>query len=156
MSNRTTQYVLLCLLALGLGIAVMWLPKLLTPQSPSHQVLETNPHCRLEQSICYAKNQHTTVSLEITPKQIGSAVPLTFEVSVDDPGVTAVGLHLEGRDMYMGLNQTQLEPVVDKPGHWRGISELAVCTTGEMVWRAKVILQKDQSLTEAQYYFTAQ
>lgn len=155
MSNRLIQYGFICLLALGLGIAVVWLPEQLKPQTPENQLLLTESGCNIKKSICSATLNDQSISVAVNPQAISSTIPLTFTVQLAGINADAVNLSLEGVDMFMGLNQTQLSPVPDKPGFWRGVTEIAVCTTGEMVWRARVIAQQDQHQLEAHFDFSA-
>lgn len=155
MSNRLIQYALVCLLALGLGIAVVWLPEQLKPQAPENQRLLTEDGCSLKESTCHATLDGQSIAVEVNPQAIRSAIPLTFTVELDGFDADAVNLSLEGVDMFMGLNQTQLSPVQDKPGFWRGVTEIAICTTGEMMWRARIIAQQDQQQLEAHFDFSA-
>jgi len=154
-SNRLIQYAFICLLALGLGIAVVWLPEQLKPQTPENQLLLTESGCSIKESTCRASLDTQTISVEVNPQAIRSTIPLTFTVHLDGIDADAVNLSLEGVDMFMGLNQTQLSPVQDKPGFWRGVTEIAICTTGEMMWRARVIAQQDQQQLEAHFDFSA-
>ena len=79
-----------------------------------------------------------SLEFELAPRQARSLEPLEFRVRTEGMDTTTVNIQLEGRDMYMGINQLQLQPVPGEPGLWRGIGELAVCTTGEMIWQARV------------------
>lgn len=93
--------------------------------------------------------------MSVTPKEITSGIPLEFEIRLEGVVADTIHLSLEGRDMYMGISQTDLKPVADKPGYWNGISELAICTTGEMTWRARVTVQHGPTITEANFDFSA-
>ncbi|MCO4758661.1 MAG: hypothetical protein KC477_11585 [Oceanospirillaceae bacterium] len=96
-----------------------------------------------------------SIRVDVSPREIRSTIPLTFNVTLKGINANAVNLSLEGQDMYMGLNQISLTPVANQPGVWRGITELAICTTGEMPWRARIIAQQDQQQLEAHFDFTA-
>lgn len=155
MPNRLIQYALICLLALGLGIAVVWLPEQLKPQAPQNQLLLTEDGCSIKESVCNATTNNQSISVQVNPQEIRSTIPLTFTIELNGIDADAVNLSLEGVDMFMGLNQTQLSPVKDKPGLWRGVTEIAICTTGEMMWRARVTAQQEQQQIEAHFDFSA-
>lgn len=157
MSNRIFQFVTVSILALVLGVAVVWLPEQLNQQQTSaDQLTLSNPDCSITDGPCQATKDDFQVQLSVDATQIHSATPLTFEIEVSDPSVDAVALHLEGRDMYMGLNQKQFSRVEGSDTRWQGTTELAICTTGEMIWRAKVLTRNNNRLSEAQFYFSAQ
>lgn len=155
MSNRLLQYTIFCVLALALGVAVVWLPEQLKPQTAGNQLFLTDNNCSIKHSDCSATLDTRSIAVDVSPREIRSAVPLTFSVTLNGINANAVNLSLEGQDMYMGLNQISLTPVANQPGLWSGTTELAICTTGEMSWRARVVAQQDQQQLEAHFDFTA-
>lgn len=155
MSNRLLQYTIFSILALALGVAVVWLPKQLKPQTSGNPLFLTDSNCSIKHSDCSARMDTRSIRVDVSPREIRSTIPLTFNVTLKGINANAVNLSLEGQDMYMGLNQISLTPVANQPGVWRGITELAICTTGEMPWRARIIAQQDQQQLEAHFDFTA-
>ena len=155
MSNRLLQYAMFCVLALSLGVAVIWLPDQLKPQTSGNQLFLTDSNCSIKHSDCSATLDTRSIVVDVSPREIRSAVPLTFNVTLDGIDANVVNLSLEGQDMYMGLNQISLTPVANQPGVWSGVTELAICTTGEMSWRARIVAQQDQQQLEAHFDFTA-
>ncbi|MBE9397942.1 hypothetical protein IOQ59_11805 [Pontibacterium sp. N1Y112] len=155
MSNRLLQYAIFCVLALSLGVAVIWLPEQLKPQASGNQLFLSDSNCSIKHSDCSATLDTRSIVVDVSPREIRSAVPLTFNVTLDGIDATEVNLSLEGQDMYMGLNQISLIPVANQPGVWSGVTELAICTTGEMSWRARIVAQQDQQQLEAHFDFTA-
>lgn len=155
MSNRLLQYAIFCVLALSLGVAVIWLPEQLKPQASGNQLFLSDSNCSIKHSDCSATLDTRSIAVDVSPREIRSAVPLTFHVKLDGIDATEVNLSLEGQDMYMGLNQISLTPVANQPGVWSGVTELAICTTGEMSWRARIVAQQDQQQLEAHFDFTA-
>lgn len=155
MSNRLLQYTIFCVLALALGVAVVWLPEQLKPQAAGNQLFLTDNNCSIKHSDCSATLDTRSIVVDVSPREIRSAIPLTFSVALNGINANAVNLSLEGQDMYMGLNQISLTPVANQPGVWSGTTELAICTTGEMSWRARIVAQQDQQQLEAHFDFTA-
>lgn len=154
-SNRLLQYAIFCILALALGIAVVWLPEQLKLQTTENPLFLTDSNCSIKTSACRATLDTRSISVDVSPREIRSTVPMTFSVTLTGINADVVNLSLEGREMYMGLNQITLSPVANQPGVWRGVTELAVCTTGEMTWRARIIAQQDQQQLEAHFDFKA-
>jgi hypothetical protein len=75
---------------------------------------------------------------------------MTLMAETDLPEVNRVWVDLQGADMYMGVNQFEME----KSDHqWQGKTQLAVCTTGTMTWLAKVIFETDseQEIVELRF-----
>lgn len=140
---------------LALVAAVTWLPDLLQPKPPQAQVLQSDISCSIKQSSCTASLGERQIKLSVTPNEIRSTIPLQFEAVLSGIDADAVQLTLEGRDMYMGINQTPLSPVAEGNHTWQGISELAVCTTGEMIWRARITAREGQNIIEANFDFSA-
>lgn len=56
--------------------------------------------------------------------------------------------------MFMGVNQI---PMTQQPdGTWQATTELAVCTTGKMVWLANIIIERaNQRPVKATFEFEA-
>ncbi len=156
MNSETTRKeglrsILLVLALLSILALLIWqLPRLaehwLAEPAQDVEVLTAAP-CDLNQSSCSASNGRVSVSFGLTPVPIRSLQTLTADLRLDGLQADRIQLSLEGRDMYMGLNQIALTPGA-LPGQWLGSTELAVCTTGRMIWRARLIIEgQGQRLT---------
>lgn len=139
--KNTSQY--LYLLLLGGFILAIWLgtSMLSLPDKDSSGVAS---NCDLTQDSCTVNIGKTSLTLDIQPREIRSLEPLSYRVSIEGTNASQVMIDLQGSEMYMGINQTELSPVTGKSGVFEGKGELAVCTTGEMKWRLTV-----SALTEA-------
>ncbi|WP_299198135.1 hypothetical protein [uncultured Amphritea sp.] len=132
--NRS-QYLYLILLA-GFILAV-WLGSSMfsLPSSEAPGVAST---CDLNKQSCTVDMGEVSITLDIQPRPVRSLIPLNYRVSIDGARASKVMINLQGSEMYMGINQTELTPVENIPGDFSGKGELAVCTTGEMLWRLTV------------------
>ncbi|MCV6588772.1 MAG: hypothetical protein OIF57_07055 [Marinobacterium sp.] len=142
----------------GAGIAALavaiWLPGILTPGLQGDVTLPA-ADCDVTQPGCNTGNGQQRIAMQLDTQRVRAATPLTFELKLDALPASQVMIDLQGRDMYMGINQVQMSPVEGKPGVWRGTTELAVCTTGEMVWQAKVVADTEQARVTTQFEFKA-
>lgn len=138
-----------CLLA-----SVILLPRMMaSPQAPS---LSTAPGCDLSAGPCTSQGAERSMTLTLAsgPARAGDTVQFSLQLKGIQP--RSVTLQLEGRDMYMGINRLQLEESADQPGLWLGSTELAICTTRLMQWRARIEAQTDTAPITAHYEFSAQ
>lgn len=131
---------------------IVVLPQLLTPEEA--QTIELMPpSCDIAEGRCTLKQDGLELSFELTPTPPSSARPLTAQLTTRGFSPRKVLLSLEGRDMYMGLNQTELQPAGDS--RWQGETQLAVCTTGSMVWRALLLIETDDKTYKTWFDFEA-
>lgn len=96
--------------------------------------------CSLESGRCTASlnGQEIVLSVDSSP---ASLKPLVFELDTHGLGeIKSASLNLKGKEMYMGINQT---PFSGSNNQWTATTELAVCTTGKMVWQAEVVMLRD-------------
>ena len=143
MRRAATLAVLALLLAL-----ITQLPALLAPPEASTQILQAKA-CDLNSRACSAEGDGVQLTFALTPRPIRPAQPLMAELRLSGIQASKVRLSLEGRDMYMGINQIELK-AGNEPGQWVGNTSLAVCTTGRMVWRAHLIIEQgNRTLTTA-------
>lgn len=147
------SWLLIALLIPALAL-VLWLPGQLE-QTPVHSSLPS-PACLISSTPCVSQKDEQSITMFVQDDTIKSMQPLTFTVQLDNILADSVLLDLKGRDMYMGINQVQLSPVVDQPGTWQGTTELAVCVTGEMRWFAQVVAQTASGSISTQFEFDAQ
>lgn len=111
--------------------------------------------CDLHTGDCIASRGNQQLQLSITPGPLESLKPLAVEVRLQQFDARQVMLDLQGVEMYMGINQVHLTQDEDRPHIWRGVTELAVCTTGEMTWRATVFVDTEEHLYSTEFDFDA-
>jgi hypothetical protein len=146
------------LLTLGAIIIIWKLPHFLSQtNTPAVRELRSEAQCDLTKGACYAKLDEIEITLSIEPKQFSSLKPLFFTAEISGLDVTEAILDLQGKEMYMGINQT---PLTLNPNTrvWTGVTELAVCTTGSMIWQASIIARENDQTTpiKATFEFVAQ
>lgn len=112
--------------------------------------------CDITRQSCTVKQGDIAITLDIDAEQVRSMMPLNYRVKVEGADVQAVMLDMQGVDMFMGLNQTQLKPSTELPGWYTGSGELGVCTTGEMTWRATVTVNTSAGPVQTGFEFRAQ
>ncbi|KDE39061.1 hypothetical protein ADINL_2190 [Nitrincola lacisaponensis] len=144
-----------------LGLAAVVLLALLTSRDLIEQSLQPDSvllpplPCDLHQGNCIASRGNQLLQLSLTPRPLESSQPISIEVRLQHLDARQVMLDLQGVEMYMGLNQTQLTQDPERPEIWRGTTELAVCTTGEMTWRASVYVDTAEQLYSTAFDFDA-
>jgi len=150
--NVVRQIVLLGLSALALA-AFLIVPKLV-PQKPVDQFLK-NYNCDLRTGPCTARDDSSAITVEFLSGEFRSMTPLNFQVQLENINASEVILDLRGRDMYMGINQVKLQPVPDQDNLWHGTAELAICTTGEMIWQGSFTAITDLGSVSTSIEFAA-
>lgn len=128
--------VLITLLLIGL-LALMLLPGYLQQPDATSIHLPAQP-CDLHTGPCEAVLGERRVTLSLSPGPLQSMQPIHVEVALAGIEAQGVLLDLQGLDMYMGINQTLLQPAAS--GQWQGQTEIAVCATGKMTWRAQLTI----------------
>jgi hypothetical protein len=96
------------------------------------------------------------MQLEATPRPLRSLLP--FELFLQVQGeleITQVNAELQGVEMYMGQNRFSLTAEPGENNLWRGRSELAICTTGEMRWYLLLMLETATGQKQARFEFNA-
>lgn len=149
---------LLALLMLGL-LASFWLGARLIQQSLSTATGALPVACDLQQGACRFELDGIPMTLEATPRPLRSLLPFELRLTLEQPGampLTGVSAELQGVDMYMGQNRLVLNTEPDNNGLWRGRSELAICTTGEMRWSLILTLETATEQKQARFEFNAQ
>lgn len=129
----------------GVLLLLLKLPDILDEQQQSILFLIPE-NCDLNTAPCTANKGSKSISLAITPQKIASLVPLTFSVTLTNIDAQSVVLDIQGKDMFMGINQIKLSPSPDGKT-WKGVTELAVCTTNTMFWRASVLAYPNETAT---------
>ena len=158
--NTTFNVTRSIVLTLLCAIALITLVKFVVPELAYHS-LSTSADvvmepCDLANTSCKAQWGSQTIELAIEAEQIRSLAPLTFKLNASDLKASQITLSLEGKEMFMGINQQPMHQVADD--QWEVLAELAVCTTGKMVWIANVqIYSEGQSKPiSLPFEFTAQ
>lgn len=96
------------------------------------------PDCDLNEASCeIILDSDRVMTLTMNPVPARSLVPLMFTFKVDGEAPESAWIDLQGTTEYMGINQT---PFQLSKGRWEATTELSVCTTGLMVWRARLTL----------------
>lgn len=144
--SRATQRISALIGAVLLAGVLFFLVKLpdilVEPQQPILFALTES--CDLNTAQCTASQDNKSISLAITPQRIASLVPLVFSVTLTNINAQSVVLDIQGKDMFMGINQIKLSPSADGKT-WEGTTELAVCTTNTMFWRASISAYPDET-----------
>ena len=148
------QWMILALIALVL-IALVVIPQRVKEQQTDDGVFIPPLPCDLHQGPCIASSGKQVLQLRLTPGPLVSMQPLNIEVRLQHFDARQVMLDLQGIEMYMGLNQTQLQQDPERPDIWHGTTELAVCTTGEMTWRATLYIDSAEALYSTHFDFDA-
>ncbi|MBV1789589.1 hypothetical protein KQ940_16160 [Marinobacterium sp. D7] len=144
--GRWIRLLFALVLVATLGTLMLLLPDWLQPESSVGIQLKP-PACDLNQGACLLQQGDIELEFSLGPAPIQSLQTLTAQLRLTGAELERVHLSLEGRDMYMGLNQVALTPTGTN-GIWHGNTELAACTTGRMVWRARLTLEsKHQQYT---------
>ncbi|SIS59781.1 hypothetical protein [Neptunomonas antarctica] len=159
LSNQTYQLLKIVagIFAFSAVLLVLWkLPQILDKEETPHTFSVIEP-CDLKQAACTATQGNKSITLEARPKNIVSLMPINFTVKLKNIEAHTVVLDITGKDMYMGINQIKLTPRTDdsysketvsdgtdtKETVWEGTTELAICTTGSMLWQAAVLTYPD-------------
>ncbi|KAA0875056.1 hypothetical protein [Nitrincola tapanii] len=150
----------LLILVLLLGLLLLWqLPRFLQDSDDATHLWLTAWPCDLHQGVCSAERGQIQLSLSMTPRPLVSLQPLDIHLELQGVEADWVQLDLQGVEMYMGLNQTLLQSVSSADAAsthlWSGQTELAVCTTGEMTWRAQVIFSAEGQMYRSAFEFDA-
>lgn len=154
---RPQALAILVLLAVGAGL--LWgVPHLIDDPTLTNRTAErvrvTPPTCDLNAGSCRLTQDGWTLTFSLGPAPIASLKTLYADVAISGIDVEGVTLLLEGRDMYMGLNETRLQPETANH-HWQGTTELAVCSTGRMTWRARLLIDTHSTNYETWFDFEA-
>jgi hypothetical protein len=153
-SKMNKQWILIGLTALGL-IALLLGRDVLQEMQQADSVRIPPLPCDLHTGACIASRGNQQLQLRITPGPLESLKPLEVEVRLQHLDARQVMFDLQGVEMYMGLNQIHLVQDEERPDIWRGNTELAVCTTGEMTWRASVYVDTPDNLYSTTFDFDA-
>lgn len=136
------KHLLTVFLLLGVLGLVLFLPSLI--DNPSHQSDETlsYPACHLNEEACiYSSSLYGHLSVEVTPKDFRALEPLKVTVTGNSPDIVSVLVSLDGKDMFMGVNQVILTQSGTSE-RWEGVITIPVCTVdADMEWLLSVTLK---------------
>jgi len=91
-------------------------------------------------------------SLTLTPQPPSSKSGINVEFNLSGDAPQRVWIDLQGKTMYMGINQRDLQPT---EGVWKAPASLGVCTTGMMRWVLRLILEQHQRQQIYRFEFDA-
>lgn len=142
--NRLGLIAAICLLGGALG-AGLWLSDAGAPRAEAIS-------CSVTVATCKFETPQGTATLDLSPRPLSSAKP--FKVSLSYPGDASGGvwIDLQGKEMYMGVNQVNL---ISKGDQWLGEANLGLCTTGTMRWVLNLVIEGAQGQTIYQFEFDA-
>ncbi|WP_415881624.1 hypothetical protein [Neptuniibacter sp. QD34_54] len=148
------QILIIFVIIIGLG-SVIYLPQLLQETPPHTRQLLTAPECDLHQGKCLAADDNQQVELSIVAEEISSSKPLLFDVTIENIAAEQVLVDLQGKSMYMGINQTLLTKIPGTDNRWQGSITLPICTTGKMTWVSSIKIEEQGQVTQADFEFDA-
>ena len=111
---------------------------------------QTVSHCDINSGKCDVVNDGIEYRFTLGPMPAQSLTTMTLTAETNLTGVNRVWVDLQGADMYMGVNQFEME---QSEQLWQGKTQLAICTTGTMTWLAKVIFEtnSEQEIVELRF-----
>ncbi len=121
--------------------------------SPAQLPKTSEVRCDLNQQNCELIVGGRKVSLSLSPTPARSLTPLTFTARFEGRQPEKLWLDIQGDEMYMGLNQPQM---TRSDNQWTATTELSVCTTGKMLWRATLVVVDADQEYQLPFYFEAQ
>jgi hypothetical protein len=140
--RKRQQRIILALIAAVLLLAMIfiipWVGKMRQVMNPAPD-FETVSGCLLGSDTCIARHDHQLVALTLDKVPM-SATPMVFTTRLEGFEAESVVLDLQGKEMFMGINQVDMQQV--QPGTWSVQTELPVCTTGRMTWHATVLIHE--------------
>lgn len=108
--------------------------------------------CDLLGGPCEFETPEGLASLELIPLPISSAAPFQLSVSYPGDAPDSVWVDLQGKEMYMGVNQVNL---LQRGSVWQAEANLGICTTGTMRWVLNLILEQSDGQEVYQFEFDA-
>lgn len=111
--------------------------------------------CDLHQQACRAVLENGRwVELSIHPRPIEMLTPLQLQVRLGGFEAERVAIDFVGIEMDMGFNRPNLFPL--ETGHYQGEGILALCTTEAMTWQVTVLVNEQERLGAARFFFDTQ
>lgn len=123
---------------------VLVVPQLIQPDATASSVDDISfenrvlLNCDLNETDChYQSTLFGDVSVSVSPKAFPAFKPIAFSVNVDRP-IDEITISLQGKEMYMGLNQAVL---VRNGSQWQGEGMIPVCSVdSNMIWLVIITL----------------
>lgn len=142
---------LIGLLAIGLVLVVAY--KLSPLLFPVADRLLTPPPCDLQRAACRAElPDGSRLELAFAERPAPLVRPFTVAAAVDGPAPARIEIDFAGLDMDMGENRKPLQAAGD--GRYVAQVALPVCITGDMRWRATLLIERDGQRLALPYEFT--
>lgn len=91
--------------------------------------------CEIDSGSCTISLSGRDLKITFGPMPAKSLTPMQLTIEVQGQQPDDIWVDIQGTDMYMGINQFKLTP---SGKTWQGTTELAVCTTDQMRWLARV------------------
>lgn len=108
--------------------------------------------CDLHRGACHSAIPDLgNIMLSITPRKIPLLRPLQIQVRIDFKDVRKLAIDFRGVDMNMGYNRFELKK--SATGVYSGEAMLPVCTRTHMLWEARVLVQRTDSVVSIPYRF---
>lgn len=108
--------------------------------------------CPLASQACEFETTFGSAKFTLLPQPPSSKEGINLELQLSDQQPEKVWVDLQGKEMYMGVNQTNLQL---ENGSWAAPATLGVCTTGEMLWELTLILEHLQQQDIYRFEFSA-
>ena len=120
--------------------------KIILSSAGEAKTLSTNA-CRFGEEVCQVniKGQDYTISV-VNGFSAGQAIQLEVEaVGASDFSEQLQGIHfqLQGKTMYMGISETDLQFI---EGKWVGLLRIPFCTTDVMQWQLDMTVSDEDSI----------
>ncbi len=142
------KFTILGLILMAVLASASWYQRSLAPQAG---VIRHD--CDLQQGACQIELGTGRLLLEAGPLPMRSLSPLNLALSLNGIEAKRILADLQGADMYMGINQFELQY---SPGsNWHGQTELAVCTTGSMRWQLTLEIETPEGTQQHLFEFEA-
>lgn len=136
------KHLLTVLLLLGVLGAVLFIPSLI--DNPSHQIDEYLSYsaCNLNDGECvHQTSLYGDITVSVKPREFTALEPLEVVLTSTKLNITDVIISLDGKDMFMGVNQAVLNKQTTT-GQWVGTITVPVCTVDtDMEWLFSVTLK---------------
>jgi len=136
------KHLLTVLLLLGVLGLVLFLPSLI--DNPSHPRDETlsYPECNLNKGVCtYSSLLYGDMSITVLQNEFPALEPLKVALTSDSTVIKSVVVSIDGKDMFMGINQAVLTQS-GSDGRWEGVITIPVCTVdADMAWVFSITLK---------------
>lgn len=111
------------------------------------------PDCTMNAGPCIKAVDGLTVSLDILPKPVRAMQDLSFDVQLEHlgrpAGASSVEVDLTMPGMQMGENRVRLQKVRD--GRFQGRGVIVRCPSGQVLWKASVIVTGNGRVTNADF-----